>query len=475
MLWMALSSLALALGPVAQDAPSAEQLSQIAEELQAVRKENAELRQRMSDLEAEAGETWLTEQRANEIRGLVQDVLADADSRASLRQSGMTAGWDNGFFIASPDGDYRLNIEGQLQFRYVYSFHDIPDRHLGGFENTRTKLTFRGHVINRDISYLIRGAFERRDDSTTGDDHTVPNPRGGRFELEDAWINWDLNNAVKLRVGQMKLPFNREELVSSQHQLAVERSLVNQNLNIGRSQGVLVEWFSRSFRVTGMFSDGGADEVGGENDVDLTGTTNPINSPALSQDTEYAITARGEWKVAGDWPQFQDFTSPHTDDFGLLIGIAGHHQDSESTGNFTGIRNEVPWTAWTIDASAEFGGANAFASFTHHYFDRATGHFNVFGLVLQGGVYILPKWEVFARYEYGWWDFDNDDSFTDLSVVTVGTNYYFNDHNLKFTADIGVGLDQLELLWDSDIAGWRDETDQANPQVVIRMQMQLLF
>jgi hypothetical protein len=31
---------------------------------------------------------WLTEQRAAEIRGIVTDVLADADTRSSLQGSG---------------------------------------------------------------------------------------------------------------------------------------------------------------------------------------------------------------------------------------------------------------------------------------------------------------------------------------------------------------------------------------------------
>ena len=57
---------------------------------------NEQLRARVADLESrlaavEKGDNWLTEQRANEVRGLVRDVLADADTRASLLAQGMTA------------------------------------------------------------------------------------------------------------------------------------------------------------------------------------------------------------------------------------------------------------------------------------------------------------------------------------------------------------------------------------------------
>ena len=51
-----------------------------------------DLQQRLDAAEAKIAELsttqnadWLTEQRADDIRGLVQDVLADADTRASLR------------------------------------------------------------------------------------------------------------------------------------------------------------------------------------------------------------------------------------------------------------------------------------------------------------------------------------------------------------------------------------------------------
>ena len=51
----------------------------------------AELESRLSAVEAGKSNDWLTEQRADEIKGLIGDVLADADTRASLLAQGMTA------------------------------------------------------------------------------------------------------------------------------------------------------------------------------------------------------------------------------------------------------------------------------------------------------------------------------------------------------------------------------------------------
>ena len=149
---------------------------------ESARKTIADLTARVADLERVVGglrsgpdEPWLTTRRAAEIRGLVQDVLADADTRSSLLQDGMTAGWDKGFFLGSADGNFLLKVQGQLQVRLVYNTQDnsADDDHRWGFENRRTKLTFSGNVIDPSWQYRIQ--------TSAGRD-------GGRFRLQSALI-----------------------------------------------------------------------------------------------------------------------------------------------------------------------------------------------------------------------------------------------------------------------------------------------
>jgi hypothetical protein len=92
--------------------------------------------------------------------------------------------------------------------------------------------------------------------------------------------------------------------------------------------------------------------------------------------------------------------------------------------------------------------------------------------VIQGGVFVADQWEVFARYE--WSDFDSA-GVSDLSVVTVGVIRFFNGNNLKWTTDVGVGLNPVASEFAATALGWRADAPGEDGQVVVRSQLQLLF
>ncbi|MFO0874363.1 MAG: porin [Phycisphaerales bacterium] len=449
-------------------------MREMAERIESLEKDNKALRNEVGDLRAEQGENWLTEQRATEIRSLVQDVLADADARASLQSSGMTAGWDNGFFLSSPDGRFRLEIEGEIQFRYIFNYRqqenivDFTDQYKHGFENTRTRLTFRGHVFDKSLQYLIQGGFSRAGGDAPDSNPQTGEVKGGNFQLYDAWVRWQFVDEWSLRAGQFKLPFNREELVYSGYQLAIERSLINESLNIGRSQGVELEYQGDWMSWDLAYSDGGTDNLLGG--IGQLVNTFPANSPWSIENVEYSFTSRLQFLLAGDWKQFQQLTSPPGDPFGVLVGAAMHYQENE----FGSSQANVSWLNSTADISVAFGGANLFSSFTWSYSDGNFGIWNIWGLVVQGGVYVAPKLELYARWELGQIDSNNNlISPPDLSVITAGVNWYIDGQDAKLSLDVGVGLDDVSQFWASDLAGWRPSATTG--QLVVRTQFQLLF
>ncbi|HRP62015.1 MAG TPA: porin [Phycisphaerales bacterium] len=399
-------------------------------------------------LRQQIGTDWLTEARAQEIRTLVHDVLADADTRASLLGTGMNAGWDEGFFIGSADGNFRLRVGGNIQFRYVFNHQNGSpvDNNRGGFENTRTQLIFTGHVVNPNWVYRVQGNFSRTN---------------GTFNLEDAYIGYVFGNGWTFLAGQFRVPMLREFLVVEPHQQAVSRSLVHQEFTAGRTQGVALDYRGERFHFTGGFTDGHP-------------ATGGFNAPALMRDTEFSLTARLQGLLAGNWNQFADFASWRGDEFGALLGGAVHYQKGE----YGTIHNELEVLQWTVDLSLQFGGFNIFAYVVGRHLDAPGMSLDQFGAVVQGGLFITDDWEVFARYEWG----DDDMTSPNLSVITVGANRFFARHRIKWSTDVGFGLKRVASTWGDgfigsggDLVGWRTDAPSKKGQVVVRTQLQLLF
>ena len=129
-------------------------------ELNELRAQNNSLVARVDAQDAE----WLNEERASEIRGIVQDVLADSQSRTSLQDSGMMAGYKagKGFFLSNQDGSFSLNVSGQLQTRWVFNNNPDPlvigaggeitkqnsEETNWGFQVRRAKVRFQGNVVD---------------------------------------------------------------------------------------------------------------------------------------------------------------------------------------------------------------------------------------------------------------------------------------------------------------------------------------
>lgn len=407
-------------------------------EIASMQAEVQSLRATVDRLERERATGSLALQRADEMEALVMDVLADADSRASLLQAGVASGYDKGFFIASADGSFRLRINGRFHARFTYNHQDnsAEDDDRWGFENRRFRMSFQGHVIDPSWRYKIGGAFDR--DS-------------GVFETSDVYLAKDLGDGWELTAGQFKLPFQREWMVSPFRQLVADRSLVYGAFRVRRSDGVQISHECEKFSMKLAVSDG----------------ANNDDTQAVDEDTEVALTGRVEWLVDGKWKQFKDFTGWTDDGFGLLLGAAGHWERDEY-GSAAGPEEET--ISWTVDASAEFAGASLFAAVTGRSLDT-TGQ-TQWGGVLQGGFFLVPdKWDLFARFEYG----DDDSAAENLSLLTVGVNRYFAQHNLKWTADLGYAFNPIADHWASSGAGYREDENGDDGQTVLRTQLQLLF
>lgn len=406
---------------------------------------------------------WLTEERADQIKELVTDVLADADTRASLLQGGPTAGYKGGFFITSGDGNFKLRIRGQLQARWAMSISSsLTSNPTYGFEVRRAKLKLDGHVVDPTWKYELNLAYDHDDKAFNGTAMVTTFTGQGEMDVEDAVIIKDFENGLELSVGQFKLPFLQEELMSSTAQLAVERSLVNEAYNQDRAKAVMLAWTGEAWRAFASVSDG------------FDSKNTPFNMVPLMQGSmksSVAGTARVDWKGAGEWSRFKQFTSPRGNELAYKIGGAVHYEiDKYAVYVVSPPNGRSQLVSWTIDGMVQGDGWSAFAYVVGNHMKTSSGPWmSGYGAVAQGSYYFTDRIEGYARYSWG----SSPMGGPDLNVLTAGANWYFSGQQLKWTSDIGVALTPVSSFFASSGADWLASATAG--EVVIRSQFQLLF
>lgn len=392
----------------------------------------------------------------DEVRALVQEMLADAETRSSLLQGGGSAGWDKNFFIESADGAFKLKVKGQLQFQFAANSNDSStmDDYDHDFVNRRTKLTFEGTVYD-DWGYKINGAYSRS---------------SGAFGLEDAFVTRELSDGVKLKVGQFKAPFLAEENNSSSRLIGAERSYTNEWFTTGRNQGVMIGGGDDRWRWTFAFTDGA--------NIRSTGRNGEFSNTDLGTvNTDVALTGRVEFLIGEDasWSQFKDMTSSSDSEYATRLGAAVHYQTASDVGGM----EEQSSLAYTVDAWMEFGGASvqlwAIGTSIEDEGGVAGADSDQYAFGAQGAIHLVPdEWELFGRYEYI--DFDDslgamrDDS---LSLVTVGVVNYIQGHAVKWTNQLTYALDEVPS-GTSSVALVTDGVGE-DGQIGFISQIQLLF
>lgn len=435
--------------------------------------ELAAMKARIAELESKQSDNWLNERRAEEVKALVRDVLSDADTRASLQGAGATAGYNRGFFLADEAGKFRLQVGGQVQFRYIANFRQDEDaadqggidqdNGITGFQLRRTKLEFKGFIGDPKINYEVILAADRDSE---------------QVYLEDAKLSYQAMDGLTVEGGRYKIPFLREELTSSKRQLAVERSSFNEFFSAGRGEGVGFVYAADMFKASGMFSDGwNSGEFGG-----------PGND-FQNDNVDYAVSGRLDVKLMGDWKQMEDFSAWKDEETALFVGAAVHWEDAE-TGS-TGENDS--FFAYTADASLEMAGLNIYGAFAGAHAsddDNKAVHDSRdhYGFLVQAGYMVIPdKLEPFVRYEY--LDLENTPTDSEyINIITAGANYYIMKHSAKVTLDVVWALDPLVPVgglrpagsssYNSTALGLLPDLashDDYENQIVVRAQFQLLF
>ncbi len=137
-----------------------------------------------------------------------------------------------GFVIASDDGNWSLKVGAVVQVRFVYNRFEDNDPKLGNgdpndqyaFQIARARLILSGTAITKDLGYQVHLAWDK----------------GGLPSLKDAYLDYRVHDYFRVRAGQFKKPFDREEITSDAKLEFVDRSITDAAFGQGRDIGITI-------------------------------------------------------------------------------------------------------------------------------------------------------------------------------------------------------------------------------------------
>jgi hypothetical protein len=140
------------------------------------------------------------------------------------------AGYKDGLYLKTKDEKFSLKFNALFQGQFFVQYFDDKRGTTPSDENItaqirRLRLFFTGNAFYPWAKYYIQ----------------VGQDRGGSFEIKDAYLDITYYPEITPRIGQWKVPFQREELTSDAYlEFGADRSIVNDEFTLERDLGV--EW-----------------------------------------------------------------------------------------------------------------------------------------------------------------------------------------------------------------------------------------
>lgn len=338
------------------------------------------------------------------------------------------AEWGRGVTLRSDDGNFSLQIRGRIQALAQVETAGPADSDPNiELMVRRARLVFLGNLLSSDLQYYVQLGLAPRDMEA---DLLIP--------LRDAVLTWSGVRDMNVRVGQMKVPFNRERVISSSALELVDRSIVNAELTLDRDIGI--QLFSNDLFGLGGYLGYQLGVFGGEGRL------------RFNEGVGLLYVARVQVQPTGrfdDAYTMVDFTREERLRISLGAGVAFNHQsgrERSTTGNFYQLEGFDELHA-EGDLMLKYGGFSLMAEFLYRQaqgVSERTGMVdgemiterarNGVGWYVQAGYLFEYPIEVVARYA----DIQPIGDVTALTQrreLTLGLNWFPMRHDLKLQFD----------------------------------------
>lgn len=155
---------------------------------------------------------------------------ASAQAPPPSAPASVRVGLGSGLTVRTADDRFSLSLRVRAQTRVTWRSEEddsTRDDELVGFELRRLRLLLTGNFLGPQWRYYVQFGFSNQD---TEADLRLP--------VRDAWIQWTGLRDLSLRLGQGKVPFNRQRVTSSSALAMVDRAVAGSELNLDRDVGL---------------------------------------------------------------------------------------------------------------------------------------------------------------------------------------------------------------------------------------------
>jgi len=329
-----------------------------------------------------------------------------------------------GLLVESADGDFSLLT--RLRAQMLYSL-DKSDEWTQAFEIRRARLLFSGTVFGQHNKYKFELAVSPKDIGLEVGQGLTRSP------LLDWYFVFDHLRDATIQMGQFKVPYSRQRVVSSGALQMVDRSVVNQEFNLDRDLGINVQ--SANLFGLDLFRYWAGVHMG------------EGHSSHTKGDFGMMYLGRIEYLPLGLFSDYSESSFHKESTPKVSIGL-GYGLVEEAKGN-RGILGPVPSDGGTTDTqnvTADLSFRYSALSLESAYFWRK-GTRNPgavvpieaardgSGFYVQSGYFVFSKTELVTRYGQII-PASRESSLNERSELGLSVNHYFAEHAMKIQGDI---------------------------------------
>ncbi|MBM4282164.1 MAG: hypothetical protein FJ137_15870 [Deltaproteobacteria bacterium] len=353
---------------------------------------------------------------------LAANTPASSDAPSAPPATTVSLAPGQGLKAVLGDDAFTFQVRGRIQARAEAE----NDGEAGsvGFAVRRLRLVLVGDMLQKQFSYYVQLGLAPRDVESE-----TPNV------TRDAWVAWNATPAFRLRIGQMKVPFDRQRVTSSSALQFPERSGVVNELTLDRDLGVVAfstPLFDQLSYQLGLFGGDGRSR--------------------LNEDDGLLATARVQWTPLGRFDDDHVEGDVKRDERARLatavaVGFNKASPRARSTIGALRFDDRVDYLHCTADVlfkrsglSVLVQGLSRVATATQLEGARAR---SAVGAFAQVGLMVSEQSELVGRFghvEPVALAVANESDLVRTEEVRVGVNHYWLGHDLKLSSDLGAKM-----------------------------------